>query len=162
MIKRLSIIIPAYNEAKLIEKNIRELMKVFPDAELIVINEGSTDETATNIKIFASQIMLIDNRLHMGKGFAIRQGMLIANGDYLIFTDAGLPVGTEGIQKIQAALVDGNVDVVIAEKEEFGGRLATKPARALDERSGLGFRLSETAPPGRNPRGLRLSICAHA
>jgi dolichyl-phosphate beta-glucosyltransferase len=131
MINRLSIIIPAYNEAKLIEKNLRELTQVFPDAELIVINEGSTDETATNIKIFDSQIMLIDNCLNTGKGFAIRQGMLMASGDYFIFTDADLPFGTEGIKKIQTALVDGNVDVVIAEKVEYKRGIIYLSARKI-------------------------------
>ncbi len=131
MTNRLSIIVPAYNEAKLIGTNLMELTQVFPDAELIVINDGSIDETANIILKFGSQINFVDNRINMGKGFAIRHGMLIASGDYLIFTDADLPFGTEGIKKIEAALVERNVDVVIAEKVDYKRGMLYFAARKL-------------------------------
>src|ERR1017187_6480937 len=92
-----SFIIPAYNES---ERLATSLPKVFVyirerkiQAEVIVGNDGSSDDTAEIARSFASrypQIRLLENPGNRGKGYSVRNGMLHAHGDILLFTDADL------------------------------------------------------------------------
>ena len=90
-----SVIIPAYNEAKRISKTLvdidKKLSEVTYDYEIIVVSDGSTDNTAEVVQSFLGAIKnlkLIDNKENHGKGAAVRQGMLEANGIIRLFTDA--------------------------------------------------------------------------
>jgi dolichyl-phosphate beta-glucosyltransferase len=131
MAKKLSIIVPAYNEGRMLEAASIEILKSFPHVELIICNDGSSDNTSTiNIKL-GSKIKYIESGINKGKGFSIRKGMFAATGDYVIFTDADLPFGVEGIQKILAALDSGKADVVIAEKTGYRRSVLYLVARKL-------------------------------
>ena len=131
MSRKLSIIIPAYNEGKMLEAVSIEILKSFPHAELIICNDGSSDNTSDIHIKPGSKIKYIENTINRGKGFSIRQGMFAATGDHVIFTDADLPFGVEGIQKIAAALDAGNADVVIAEKTGYRRSVLYLVARKL-------------------------------
>jgi dolichyl-phosphate beta-glucosyltransferase len=94
---KLSIVIPAYNEEKRLPKTLSfintYLQKQNYDYEIVVVSDGSKDNTAQVIKNLESKIpnlRLIDNKENHGKGFVVKQGMLEAEGDYRLFTDAGL------------------------------------------------------------------------
>jgi glycosyltransferase involved in cell wall biosynthesis len=117
-----SIIIPAYNEAKRIP---RTLEKVFAfteakgwDAEVIVVNDGSTDDTAAVVRRFSAQypaVCLVDNVVNCGKGQAIRDGVRRATGDVILFTDADNSTPIEDVEKLLPALASG-ADIAIGSR----------------------------------------------
>lgn len=109
----ISLIIPAYNEEKKIEKDIREVYKFFRQekitAEVIVSTDGVTDKTNLIVKKLQdefSTLKLLDEKKRIGKGAAVKKGVKIAQGKYIIFADAGICVPfrfiKEGIKKIEA------------------------------------------------------------
>jgi dolichyl-phosphate beta-glucosyltransferase len=112
--KTCSIVIPAYNEAKLIEMTLSSLMdfsrQTGSDYELIVVDDGSTDQTVALVKKFIADqgkdasVKLIENAENHGKGFVIRQGMLAANGETAIFMDADLPFEMDIIGEMMAKI----------------------------------------------------------
>src|SRR6201989_2541229 len=92
-----SIIIPAYNEDARIEstlKKIRDFIIIRNwDAEVIVVNDGSTDETVSIVEKYSKadpRLKLVDNHANRGKGFSVKNGMLHAAGELLLFSDADL------------------------------------------------------------------------
>lgn len=94
--KLISIIIPLYNEAERLH-NLTSIYSYFERKkfvfEIILVNDGSTDQTKLEIKKIMKlkeSIKLISYPKNRGKGFAIKQGMLSATGQYLIFTDIDL------------------------------------------------------------------------
>ena len=115
---KLSIIVPTYCRFGRIVKVIEKLLANFPEAEIIVINDGSTDETKRIQKIFENKIVYLENSSNKGKGFSLRKGFKKASGDFLIFTDDDLPYGIEGIKQIIAGLEEG-YDIVIAQRSKF-------------------------------------------
>ncbi len=92
---KLSVVIPAYNEEKRVPKTLSSistyLTKQNYDYEIIVVSDGSKDNTAQVVKDLESKIpnlRLIDNKENHGKGYVVRQGILEAKGNYRLFTDA--------------------------------------------------------------------------
>jgi dolichyl-phosphate beta-glucosyltransferase len=94
--KKLSLVIPAYNEQNTILRTVQEAREFcaehFADAEIIVVNDGSTDKTE---EILAGQSLarVISYPENRGKGCAVRTGILAAAGDIVCFTDADLAYG---------------------------------------------------------------------
>ncbi len=117
-----SFIIPAYNES---ERLATSLPKVFAyirerqiQAEVIVVNDGSSDNTAEIARSFASrypQTRLLENPGNRGKGYSVRNGMLHANGDILLFTDADLSSPIYEATKLFAAM-DRGAEVAIGSR----------------------------------------------
>ncbi|HEX7962195.1 MAG TPA: glycosyltransferase, partial [Terriglobales bacterium] len=92
-----SIIIPAYNEAQRIgatlEKIITYISQQSWHVELIVVNDGSRDNTVEVVNSYKSRapyLRVVENPGNRGKGYSVRNGMLHASGDLLLFTDADL------------------------------------------------------------------------
>jgi len=81
-----SIVIPAKNEAQNLARLIPVLRKTLPDAGIIVVNDGSTDETAVVCQ--QHQVMLVSHPYSMGNGAAVKTGARAAQGSTLIFMDA--------------------------------------------------------------------------
>ena len=97
-----SIVIPAYNESARIDATLREVVDCVRrerwDAEVIVVNDGSTDTTARQVLDFAvaaPEVRLVENPGNHGKGYSVRNGLLQARGEIVMFTDADLsaPIG---------------------------------------------------------------------
>ncbi len=117
-----SFIIPAYNES---ERLATSLPKVFAyirerqmQAEVIVVNDGSSDDTAEVTRLFSSQypgLRLLENPGNRGKGYSVRNGMLHGNGDVLLFTDADLSSPIYEATKLFGALEQG-ADVAIGSR----------------------------------------------
>ena len=91
----LSVIIPAYNEEKRISATLLDIDKYLSrqnyQYEIIVVSDGSTDDTVNvvrNLKSQISNLKVIDNKKNCGKGCVVKQGMLEAKGEYRLFTDA--------------------------------------------------------------------------
>ncbi len=97
---RVSVVLPARNEARSLEALLPQLKQQFADAEIIVVNDGSTDETAAVCQKHAVQC--ISHRYRMGNGAAVKTGARAASGSTLILMDADSQHRVEEI----AALLD--------------------------------------------------------
>jgi len=83
---KISIIIPAHNEAENIRTLVREIRSLYPEAEVIVVNDGSTDETAKVAHEAGAEVY--SHPYNIGNGAAIKSGIRAASGDILVFMDA--------------------------------------------------------------------------
>ena len=117
-----SFIIPAYNESGRIRPTLDEILRYTAeqnwDAEILVVDDGSRDDTADVIREYAhahSQIHLLQNPGNRGKGFSVRNGMLHARGDICLFTDADLSSPISEAQKLFEAIRAG-ADVAIGSR----------------------------------------------
>jgi dolichyl-phosphate beta-glucosyltransferase len=117
-----SIVIPAYNEgarlAATLEKVLGYLREQGWSAEVIVVNDGSRDNTADLVRGFAERnpmLRLVENPGNRGKGYAVRNGMLNARGDVVVFSDADLSSPIEEMPKLLAALA-GGADIAIGSR----------------------------------------------
>lgn len=120
---QLSIVIPAYNEAKRISRTLETLQEYLQGknwgAEVIVVNDGSSDKTAEIVELYRSRwnaLRLIDNGGNRGKGFSVRNGVLGAQGDVILFTDADLSAPITEAPKLIDPITNGECDVT------FGSR----------------------------------------
>jgi glycosyltransferase involved in cell wall biosynthesis len=95
---KISIIIPVYNEADTIGDLVQQIRSLYPDAEVIVINDGSSDDSAavaSNAGAF-----VYSHPYNMGNGAAIKSGIRIASGDILVFIDGDFQHDPEDIGKM--------------------------------------------------------------
>ena len=119
---RLSIVIPAYNESARIESTLSRVTAcVYEkqwDAEILVVNDGSTDDTAAIVErwiLSHPTLRLIQNPGNKGKGFSVRNGLLQAAGEIVMFTDADLSSPMEEAELLMAA-IDRGADVAIGSR----------------------------------------------
>jgi dolichyl-phosphate beta-glucosyltransferase len=126
---RLSVVIPAYNEEKRIPKTLAEinnyLSKQNYDYEIVVVSDGSKDKTSeviNNLKQQIPNLKLIDNKENHGKGFVVRQGLLEAQGDFRLFTDADNSTSIDQIEKMWPEFEKG-YDLVIGSRDIKGAVL---------------------------------------
>lgn len=124
----ISVIVPCYNEGKTIYQNLKKiygyLAPRFEMFEIIAVNDGSKDFTVSEIKRAQKEIpiRLIDNKVNEGKGKVIRDGMLEAKYDILMFLDADLGIPIEELEKFVAEIGKG-YDIVIASRFVPGGKI---------------------------------------
>jgi len=118
-----SIIIPAYNEAERIGVSLERILSYIAasgwSAEIIVVNDGSSDATSGVVQEYARRnpiIRVIDNPGNRGKGYSVRNGMLNASGQVLLFTDADLSSPIEEANKLFAVIESGEADVAIGSR----------------------------------------------
>lgn len=124
-----SIIIPAFNEARTIGKAIRETKRIFDDLdasyEILVVDDGSSDTTASLVKTLARsipQVRLIQHAKNQGKGAAVKTGILEAHGTWALFLDADLATHPSQFRKLLPYLEKD--DVVIGSRRVSGSRIA--------------------------------------
>jgi glycosyltransferase involved in cell wall biosynthesis len=115
----LSIVIPAYNEARSIKRTLGAILdyvrrKDFP-VEIIVVDDGSTDHTAEAASGQAG-IRVLRNSRNRGKGFSVRHGVLEARGELVLFTDADLSAPIEEMDKLLAAMEHSRADAAIGSR----------------------------------------------
>ena len=114
MSKMYSIILPAFNEAARIgpglEKALAYVRQQGWAVEIIVVNDGSRDETAKVVRGYMAQapeLRLIENPGNHGKGYSVRNGVLHARGQVILFSDADFSSPVEEASKLIAALDEG-------------------------------------------------------
>jgi len=121
----ISIILPAKNEAKSLEKLLANISAQYPDAEIIVVNDGSSDNTATIAEAAGARV--ITHPYSMGNGAAIKTGARAAKGEILVFMDADGQHSPEEIPRLIKTL-DKGFDMVVGARSMSGqasvGRLA--------------------------------------
>ena len=154
----LSIVVPAFNEAVRIGGSIQKIdafMRQSPlSFELIVVDDGSTDNTTAVVRqAQAKGLRLVHNERNHGKGYTVRQGVLAASGKYVLFTDADLSAPIEEASKLLDIAIKEGADVVIGSRaidrkyiekhqtrtRELGGIAFNLMVRLL-----LGLRLQDT------------------
>ena len=123
---QLSLIIPAYNEEKLIRGSLSEFVSYLNKKdyswEIIVADDGSSDNTSKIVKSFNNpKIKLVALAKNQGKGAALKAGFLKAEGEYQIFSDADLSVPIPTIEPFMQQLKD--YDVVIASRRVRGAEI---------------------------------------
>src|SRR5437868_9264978 len=124
MLPPFSVAIPCFNEAARIGDTVRSTLDYLsaesPDAELIVMNNGSTDSTSTIVREALSgakvQTRLVENFPNRGKGAAVRTGLLAATKPIGLFFDADLSTPLSEIPKVIGPIANGDVDLA------FGSR----------------------------------------
>ena len=84
---RLSVVIPAYNEAQGIAATLHDLCASMPDTEIIVVDDGSQDETAAAAGAFP-QVLVVQHSFNRGYGAALKTGMSIATREFVAWFDA--------------------------------------------------------------------------
>ncbi|GHD26070.1 glycosyltransferase family 2 protein [Halioglobus pacificus] len=106
----LSIVIPAKNEAGGLEKFLPRLLELHPDAEVIVVNDGSTDDTASVAESAGAQV--VTHAYSKGNGAAIKSGARAATGDVIVFMDGDGQHNPEDISRLLAEW-DKGYDLVV-------------------------------------------------
>lgn len=113
-----SLVIPAYNEAARLGTSLEKVLAYVHsqgwNAEVIVVDDGSRDETAEIIRAFAAKdpiVRLVQNPGNHGKGYSVRNGMLRAEGEILIFSDADLSSPIEESAKLLEALQGADIAI---------------------------------------------------
>ena len=126
-----SIVIPAYNENRRIAASLDQVLAFLEaenwDAEVIVVNDGSRDNTAEIVRGYAQRhpaVRLVENPGNRGKGYSVRNGMLHAGGAFVLFSDADLSAPIAEAEKLIAALRAG-ADVA------FGSRWARRELQVI-------------------------------
>ena len=115
----LSVIMPVYNEASTVEEVIRKVLAQPEVAELITVNDASSDGTSEVLHRLASELpkmRVFDHKFNQGKGAALRTGISRATAPYVIIQDADLEYDPEEYPVLLKPIISGKADVV------FGSR----------------------------------------
>ena len=135
---KLSIVIPAYNEADTVAGIVDRVRAAAPDAEIIVVNDGSTDGTAEALAELLQRdpgLRMLHHETNRGKGAALRTGFAAATGDVVLVQDADLEYNPQDYGKLLAPILKGEADVV------YGSRFLGGPHRVLFFWHAVGNRL---------------------
>lgn len=123
-LRSLSIIVPAFNEELRLPATLDTLQQYlqtrsFAFVEVVVVNDGSRDGTASIVRQYAAadpRIRLLENPGNRGKGYAVRHGMKEAQGEWVLFTDADLSAPIDELDKLAAAIAKDNADGAIGSR----------------------------------------------
>jgi dolichyl-phosphate beta-glucosyltransferase len=120
-LETLSIVIPAYNEERRLPATLDRVLAYAARApirvvELLVVDDGSRDGTAALVESRGGIVHLLSNPGNRGKGYAVRNGMLAATGDWILSTDADLSAPIEELEKLIAAARRENAVVAIGSR----------------------------------------------
>ncbi|MEK7594981.1 MAG: dolichyl-phosphate beta-glucosyltransferase [Patescibacteria group bacterium] len=130
---KISVVIPVYNEKSIIgitlTKVVTYLNDFNPDYEIIVVDDGSLDDTSLIVEEFSAKeqkISLVKNS-HKGKGFAVRTGVLKSKGDFVLMFDADSSTPIEELKRLMVWITDNSFDIAIASREGIGAKRKNEP-----------------------------------
>lgn len=143
----ISVIIPTYNEEVLIQDTLERtaafLQGKYDFYEIIITDDGSLDSTLNIVQTLARKnphIKVLSSNQNHGKGYAVRQGMLQAKGDYVFFMDADLSTPLDEIPNLLDGMNRENADVGIGSRALTESRLV-KPQNFLRQSMGKIFNI---------------------
>jgi dolichyl-phosphate beta-glucosyltransferase len=173
MLPRFSIVIPCFNEEGRVSETLRVTIEYLaanaPESELIVVNDGSTDATATIARQILAEAKiatrLLENFPNRGKGAAVRSGLVAAREPIGIFSDADLSTPIDEASKLIEPIANGEVDIA------FGSRALDRSLIGIHqpwrrEQAGRVFNLLVRVATGLpfwdtqcGFKGFRLDVC---
>ena len=121
---KLTVVIPAFNEAKNIKSTVNEITSYLTrkgcDYEIIIVDDGSKDDTLDIVKRYKTvnsngNIKILENISNRGKGYAVRNGIMQATGDYILFMDADNSTRIFELERMLPGFKDG-YDIVIGSR----------------------------------------------
>lgn len=120
----LSVIVPAYKQAKTIKKDLETIDQTLANGlpnntnyEIICVVDGSPDKTYQNAKkVKSKKIIVLNYKQNRGKGYAVRFGMKKAKGDLISFLDAGREIPPKGIMMLMAHMEWYDADIIVGSK----------------------------------------------
>lgn len=128
----ISVIIPAYNEEKTIEKALLAvddfLVKNFANYEIILVDDASNDNThniASKLSRRITNLTIIKNSRNRGKGYSVKKGVFCAGSEYIVFSDADLSTPLDELSGFMNYLNDG-ADIVIGSRALRDSRIMKK------------------------------------
>ncbi len=140
---KLSIVIPAYNEEEGIVETLKQLISSFPDSEIIVVDDGSTDSTVEYVSNFET-VNLIKHEFNRGYGSAIKTGMQSATRDYIAWFDADNEHNAENLKNMVEILESKKLVAVLGQRDRsinkirgFGKFIIRLLAWSLDVKTGV-------------------------
>lgn len=133
----LSVVIPCYNEAGRIRSTLERIGAYLAerawDAEILVCDDGSTDDTQAVVTECAKRlrvpVRLLGHTPNRGKGYTVREGVLASEGDFVLFSDADLSTPIEELDVFMPLLTSGHYDVVIGSRGLPESRLQLRQPR---------------------------------
>jgi len=149
---KISIVFPTYQAGSLIGTTLDTVLNSFNEKikigeiEIIVVNDGSTDNTEEVLKKYSDSIVVLKNEKNMGKGFSVRRAYLYSLSDYILFTDADLPYGIDSVKGLIEKLENGCI-CIIGERNDMDGnwfRKLTHWGFLMCERIILGINFKDT------------------
>lgn len=127
-VRKLSVVVPAYNEALRIGPSLDRMLTWLgdnvPDFEILVVDDGSTDATTEVVArrmLHSHRVRILRNPVNSGKGWSVRRGMLEAEGDHVLMTDADLSTPIEELEKLAPHV--SRHDIVIGSRAVSGARI---------------------------------------
>ncbi len=163
----LSIVVPAYNEGRRLPATLETLCaflhsSAMREQEIVVVDDGSTDETAEIARQWGRReplVRVVGNPGNCGKGYAVRAGFGEARGEWVLFTDADLSTPIEDLARLEAAIARSGADGAIGSRA-LNRKLVGKrqsPAREISGRVfNLFVRLVTGLPYGDTQCGFKL------
>lgn len=128
--EKVSVVIPAYNEAKHIAHNLKEVIHAFDSFgykyEIIAVDDGSKDNTYHELHKIAKQypqVIVKKNLRNFGKGRALKKGVRFASGDYIVFLDADMDLHPGQVNTFFDIMRLDDADVVIGSKMHPNSRV---------------------------------------
>lgn len=129
----LSVVVPAYDECSCIGESIRRIVEYLSlqpyRSEIILVDDGCRDDTAdVVVEVWKSmsteakgvELRVLRNDRNRGKGYSVRQGMLIAQGEWILFTDADLSSPIDQLDRLFAAVRENGADIAIGSRRTAG------------------------------------------
>lgn len=126
----LSVIIPAYNEAKRLDKIIQKIISTLetcsPEYEVIIVNDGSHDGTYEEVLSIATKypnVKALSYKKNMGKGYALKYGFQFTCGDLILFLDADLDLPPFQVSLFLDYMSKSDADIIIGSKRHHSSKV---------------------------------------
>jgi len=140
----ISVVVPVFNEEPVLRESLEQIARFLRDRfsddwDLVAVDDGSTDRTLTILRELQGTLPLevLENTINLGKGATVRRGMLAAEGEVVLFTDADLSTPLDELDRFMPAL-EQNADVVIGTRKHLDAEIKT-PQGQLRTSMGLGY-----------------------
>ena len=115
-----TVIVPALNEQATIKEVVDRLLALKLSTQVVVVDDGSTDDTSAILARFGDSITVVRNDSPSGKGMAVRRGLAFAHGKVVVIQDADLEYSPEEIPKLAQHILDGTYNVVYGTRFAHG------------------------------------------